>query len=460
MIGPYRLRGLLGVGGMGRVFLGLSAEGQLVAVKVVRTDLAADPQFRVRFRQEVAVARRVSGPFTAPVIDADADGPVPWLATAYVSGPSLTDAVAERGPLPTWSVLKLAAGLAEGLSVIHAAGVVHRDLKPSNVLLARDGPRVIDFGLSRASGASALTRTGPLVGSPGFMSPEQAEGREVGPPGDVFSLGAVLTFAATGEGPFGSGSALALVYRVIHCPPDLDQAPAEVQLLVRQCLAEDPGLRPTARELLTEVSRIRSMTGGHRAAAPGPVPLLSGRDPASPDLPLSLTAAQPAPSGPAPGGPVRHTDAQRWDWHPRGRGWRPLAAAAVIAALAAAAATAGVALASAHHASHPAQSQGHAASVPTSPAAFAPPSSAGPRASGPAATVRKRPAPVATPMRGGSPVVSFIQSASANPPAPQDTAPPRTQPPTRAASPPPSAAPTRSAALTPSADPTPTSGGY
>jgi serine/threonine protein kinase len=174
----------------------------------------------------------VSGPFTAPVVDADVDAALPWLATAYVPGPSLDAAVAERGPLPTWSVLKLAAGLAEGLSAIHAAGVAHRDLKPSNVLLAKDGPRLIDFGISRASGASALSHPGLLVGSPGFMSPEQAEGQEAGPPGDVFSLGAVLAFAATGEGPFGAGSTLALVYRVIHCPPDLDLVPAEVQPLV------------------------------------------------------------------------------------------------------------------------------------------------------------------------------------------------------------------------------------
>ena len=203
LIGPYRVRGRLGTGGMGRVYLGLSPGGRSVAVKVIRADLAQDAEFRARFRREVAVARKVSGLFTAPVIDADVDGPVPWLATAYVPGPSLADAVSEHGPLPAASVLALARGLAEGLSAIHAAGVVHRDLKPANVLLAEDGPRVIDFGISRAVEASALTHTGLVVGSPGFMSPEQAEGREVGPPSDIFSLGAVLAFAATGQGPFG-----------------------------------------------------------------------------------------------------------------------------------------------------------------------------------------------------------------------------------------------------------------
>ena len=270
VIGPYRLRGQLGAGGMGRVFLGVSAEGQLVAVKVIRADLAIDPGFRARFRQEVAVARKVSGQFTAPVVDADTDGPVPWLATAYVAGPSLDDAVAEHGPLPTWSVLKLAAGLAEGLSAIHAAGVVHRDLKPSNVLLAKDGPRVIDFGISRASGATTSTQSGLLVGSPGFISPEQAEGREVSPSADMFSLGAVLAFAATGEGPFGTGSTLALVYRVIHCPPDLDRVPAELRALVRLCLAKDPAARPTARELLAETDATRSLS---RSSVPSSVPL-------------------------------------------------------------------------------------------------------------------------------------------------------------------------------------------
>src|ERR1700733_11429371 len=220
VIGPYRLRGRLGRGGMGQVFLGISAGGRLVAVKVVRDDFATDPEFRARFRREVAVARTVSGQFTAPVIDADIDCPTPWLATAYVAGPSLAEAVAEHGPLPVSAVLKLAAGLAEGLSAIHTAGVVHRDLKPANVLLAEDGPRLIDFGISRSMESTSLTRTGIVVGSPGFMSPEQAEGRPVGPPSDVFSLGAVLTFAATGEGPFGEGSTVALLYRVVTSEPN------------------------------------------------------------------------------------------------------------------------------------------------------------------------------------------------------------------------------------------------
>ena len=219
VIGPYRLLGLLGSGGMGRVFLGLSVGGRRVAVKVIRAELAADPEFRIRFRQEVAAARKVSGLFTAVVVDADAQ--VPWLATAYVAGPSLAEAVDKNGPLPIDAVLALAAGLAESLAAIHAAGVAHRDLKPTNVLLAQDGPRVIDFGISRAVESTSLTNAGLVIGSPGFMSPEQAEGGAAGLPSDIFSLGAVLAFAASGQRPFGSGSSPALLFRVVHGTPDL-----------------------------------------------------------------------------------------------------------------------------------------------------------------------------------------------------------------------------------------------
>src|SRR6201994_1575158 len=228
-LGPCRLLGRLGAGAMGQVYLARSPGGRLVAVKVIRPELAADQRFRARFAREAAAARTVSGIFTAPVVDADTAAPQPWLATAYVPGPSLTEAVARRGPLPPGVVYTLGAGLAEGLLAIHAAGLVHRDLKPSNVLMADDGPRVIDFGISRAMEAGAVTSTGMVVGSPGFMSPEQAEGLEVGPPSDVFSLGAVLAFAATGEGPFGNGSTAALLYRVVHNPPGTTRIPAEIR---------------------------------------------------------------------------------------------------------------------------------------------------------------------------------------------------------------------------------------
>src|ERR1700730_6776346 len=229
LIGRYRLVGRLGGGGMGRVFLGLSAGGRPGAVKGIRAELAAALEFRVRFAREVAAARRVSGLFTALVVDADVDGPVPWLATAYVAGPSLSEAVTGDGPMSVRSALALAAGLAEGLSAIHAAGVVHCDLKPSNVLLSQDGPRVIDFGISRAAEAVSVTGAGPVVGSPGFMSPEQAMGEEIGPPSDIFSLGAVLTFAATGGGPFGRGSSPELAYRLVYQAPDLGPPPARLR---------------------------------------------------------------------------------------------------------------------------------------------------------------------------------------------------------------------------------------
>jgi eukaryotic-like serine/threonine-protein kinase len=256
-IGPYRLVGRLGQGGMGQVFLGVSRGGRPVAVKAIRPELAADSGFRTRFGREVAAARRVSGMYTAMVVDADVDGPVAWLATAYVPGPSLAEAVDAHGPLPEASLVALAGGLAESLSAIHAAGVVHRDLKPSNVLLAEDGPRVIDFGISRAAETTALTQTGLVVGSPGFMSPEQAIGGHIGPPSDIFNLGAVLAFAATGEGPFGTGTTASLLYRVVHGTPDLSHVPASVRPLIEHCLTKDPAQRPTADDLLGHVGALQ-----------------------------------------------------------------------------------------------------------------------------------------------------------------------------------------------------------
>ncbi|MGF1425363.1 serine/threonine-protein kinase, partial [Kitasatospora sp. LaBMicrA B282] len=252
-VGPYRLLARLGAGGMGRVYLARSAGGRTVAVKVVRAELAEDREFRERFRREVAAARAVAGRHTAPVVDAEPEGPAPWLATAYVLGPSLTEAVAAHGPLPLATVQALGIGLARALAAVHEAGLVHRDLKPSNVLLAADGPKVIDFGIARALDGDQLTGTGLVVGSPGFMSPEQAAGGRLGPASDVFSLASVLVFAVTGAGPFsrdGDTAPAALLYRVIHDEPSLDEVPDELLPIVAACLAKDPEDRPTPEELL------------------------------------------------------------------------------------------------------------------------------------------------------------------------------------------------------------------
>ncbi|MGA5818359.1 protein kinase domain-containing protein [Kitasatospora sp. NPDC094028] len=250
-VGAYRLLRRLGAGGMGRVYLGRTAGGRTVAVKVVRGELADDAEFRARFRQEVAAARRVGGAWTAPVLDADTEGEQPWVATGYVAGPALGTAVQDFGPLPEPAVRALGVGLAGALQHVHGLGLVHRDVKPSNVLLTLAGPRLIDFGIARALDAtSGLTQSGYVVGSPGFMSPEQANGQTAGPSGDVFSLGAVLAFAATGVHPFGEGvSAAVLLYRVLHEEPDVAGLAEPLRGIVLACLAKDPTARPTPRQL-------------------------------------------------------------------------------------------------------------------------------------------------------------------------------------------------------------------
>ncbi len=252
-VGRYRLLKRLGAGGMGLVYLGQSPSGRHVAVKIIRAELADDSSFRQRFRQEVTAAKQVGGMFTAPVVDADPDAPEPWMVTAYVAGPSLSDAITSWGPLSVRSVRILAAGLAEGLSSVHSAGLVHRDLKPSNVLLASDGPRIIDFGISRAADAAGPTRTGGVIGSPGFMSPEQARGEPVGPASDIFSLGSVLAYAATGSPPFGTGAPSVLLYRVVYGEPDTEKVAPELRPLIERCLTRDPAGRPTTDQLLAEL---------------------------------------------------------------------------------------------------------------------------------------------------------------------------------------------------------------
>jgi eukaryotic-like serine/threonine-protein kinase len=412
VIGPYRMVGRLGQGGMGQVFLGVSPGGRPVAVKAIRPDLASDPQFRIRFAREVAAARTVSGMFTAMVVGADVDGPIAWLATAYVPGPSLAEAVNEHGPLPEASLLALAAGLAEALAAIHAAGVTHRDLKPSNVLLAEDGPRVIDFGISRAAESTTLTQTGLTIGSPGFMSPEQAIGTEVGPPSDIFSLGTVLAFAATGKGPFGGGTTASLLYRVVHETPDLEGVPAAVRPVIERCLVKDPAQRPTAVALLDAVGALQP-TGnwlpdsviGMAAAPPSftpppgqpapttfdgtpaptgvPVPLVPGFGPtetsmadfgATPPYQATEVWSTPADGSPplVPGDPTPGTDGP-----PPRRRRRPLVLAAIVGVVVLGGAGAAFALSSRGHTPTPAPSpaaQISSATSTTSASASASPS--------------------------------------------------------------------------------------
>ncbi|MFF4657342.1 serine/threonine-protein kinase [Streptomyces sp. NPDC001381] len=270
-VGPYRLLGRLGAGGMGRVYLGRSAGGRTVAVKIVHPHLALDEEFRARFRREVEAARRVGGAWTAPVLDADCEATVPWVATAYAAGPSLAAAVASaEGPLPEHTVRVLGAGLAEALAAVHELGLVHRDVKPSNVLLTVDGPLLIDFGIARATdGTASLTSTGVSVGSPGYMAPEQILGKGVSGAADVFSLGAVLAYAATGRPPFPGDSSAALLYKVVHEEPALGAlGTGELREVVEACLAKDPSARPAPGE----VARRLAPEGAARLVAGGWLP--------------------------------------------------------------------------------------------------------------------------------------------------------------------------------------------
>ncbi|GCB46969.1 serine/threonine-protein kinase [Streptomyces sp. NL15-2K] len=296
VVGPYRLLGRLGSGGMGRVYLGRSAGGRTVAVKIVHPHFALDEEFRARFRREVEAARRVGGSWTAPVLDADPEAAVPWVATAYAAGPSLSAAVAEGGPLPAHTVRVLGAGLAEALAAVHELGLVHRDVKPSNVLLTVDGPLLIDFGIARAmDGTASLTSTGVSIGSPGYMSPEQILGKGATGAADVFSLGAVLAYAATGRPPFPGDSSAALLYKVVHEEPELGSLDGELRSLVAACLAKDPDTRPTPGE----VARRLAPEGAARLVAGGWLPgALVEQVSRSAVRLLNLETVQEASSGP------------------------------------------------------------------------------------------------------------------------------------------------------------------
>jgi hypothetical protein len=344
LLGEYRLQGRLGEGGMGRVYFGLSPAGRAVAIKVVQPKLADDTEFLRRFRQEVASARAVSGIYTAPVVATGLNDDPPWLATAYVPGPSLAQVVHERGALPESALRPLLAGLVEALQAIHGCGVVHRDLKPANVLLAADGPRVIDFGISRGVESSTTTITGAVFGTPGYMSPEQAEGRPADQASDVFALGCVIVYAATGTPPFGEGTAASVLYRVVHAEPRLDGLPPWLRGLVARCLAKDPALRPTPQALAALIPPGEQGTWPQAVSFwPKPVADLIGAyqpglqaqasESATPDEDASTTYGVSAGAGRPPGardyrdprdepgrrgGTDTHTGAQ--DRYPAGRG--------------------------------------------------------------------------------------------------------------------------------------------
>ncbi|WP_333740983.1 serine/threonine-protein kinase [Streptomyces sp. IBSBF 2806] len=320
-IGGYRLLARLGAGGMGRVYLARSDRGRTVAVKLVRRELAAREEFRARFRQEVRNAQRVGGFWTAPVLDADTEAAVPWVATGYVAGPSLQQVVShDHGPLPERSVRILAAGLAHALTNIHAAGIVHRDLKPSNVMVTIEGPRVIDFGVARAlesvTDDGGLTQTGAVIGSPGFMAPEQVRGDGVTPASDVFCLGSVIAYAATGVLPFGApdDGAHALMFRIAEDEPDLAGVPEGVADLVRACLRKDPAARPSLARVL-ELTGVDDTVSDGRSRDPWlpsalvaqlgrhAVRLLEVEDPENPENPESADGTERPRNTATPGYP-------------------------------------------------------------------------------------------------------------------------------------------------------------
>ncbi|WP_443042266.1 serine/threonine-protein kinase [Streptomyces sp. B21-105] len=331
VVGSFRLHRRLGAGGMGVVYLGSDKKGQRVALKVIRPDLAEDQEFRSRFAREVSAARRIRGGCTARLVAADLDADRPWFATQYVPGPSLHDKVNDEGPLGAAELASIGAALSEGLVAVHEAGVVHRDLKPSNILLSPKGPRIIDFGIAWATGASTLTHVGTAVGSPGFLAPEQVRGALVTPATDVFSLGATLAYASTSDSPFGQGSSEVMLYRVVHEEPHLHGVPDALAPLVRACLAKDPEERPSTLELSLRLKEIAAREAHGLADARPPAPRAAeadrptGRlaDPGRPERTLRYPGGPgtppprggaPSSRGPAPargGAPARSTNPSR-----------------------------------------------------------------------------------------------------------------------------------------------------
>ncbi|MFI6286011.1 PQQ-binding-like beta-propeller repeat protein [Streptomyces sp. NPDC051018] len=330
-IGPFEVLARLGAGGMGLVYLARSASGRRVAIKTVRTELAEDQLFRVRFTREVEAARAVSGFYTAAVVDADPRAAVPWLATAYVPAPSLEEIVNECGPLPAQAVRWLAAGIAEALQSIHGAGLVHRDLKPSNVLVVEDGPRVIDFGIASGVSNTRLTMTNVAVGTPAYMSPEQArDSRSVTGASDVFSLGSTLVFAATGHAPFHGANPVETVFMLLREGPDLEGLPPELRPLIESCMGMDAARRPTPEDLQAQLAPHLFASGGDdsgtasawlpvRATAMIEARRGGGRTTAPPPVPQPPPGPPPGPA-PVPPQPSQAPTRRNPDWARRGGG--------------------------------------------------------------------------------------------------------------------------------------------
>ncbi|MEY2228546.1 MULTISPECIES: serine/threonine-protein kinase [Streptomyces] len=341
VVGSFRLHRRLGAGGMGVVYLGSDRRGQRVALKVIRPDLAEDQEFRSRFAREVSAARRIRGGCTARLVAADLEAERPWFATQYVPGPSLHDRVAEEGPLTAAQIAAVGAALSEGLVAVHEAGVVHRDLKPSNILLSPKGPRIIDFGIAWATGASTLTHVGTAVGSPGFLAPEQVRGAAVTPATDVFALGATLAYAATADSPFGHGSSEVMLYRVVHEEPHLQGVPDALAPLVRACLAKDPEERPSTLQLSMRLKEIaareaQGLSDGRppaqRARVERPTGLLPEAERiggAAEEYPGRRTerrtggSTTPRAQGGTPSGPHSRPSSSRNPQHPGGPSSRP-----------------------------------------------------------------------------------------------------------------------------------------
>ncbi|MFE2207036.1 protein kinase domain-containing protein [Streptomyces rubiginosohelvolus] len=338
-IGGYPLEARLGSGGMGTVFLARTSSGRSIAIKLIHQQFAGDDEFRIRFRQEVAAARRVSGAFTAAVVDAAPEADQPWMATTYIEGPTLAQRITDEGPLGGAELRRLAVGLAEALRDIHRVGVVHRDLKPSNVVLSAEGPRVIDFGISRAVDQQTLTMTGRVIGTPPFMSPEQLQApRGVGPRSDVFSLGTLLVYAATGHGPFDADSPYITAYQVVHEAPSLGAVPDALRAVVEPCLDKDPERRPSVDELLVLLRDLPSDLGGTATAEPGAGrtrDMLTQHHLMTPDTPppttpaLASSATSAAPPAPAASGPPATGTAIGGRLRRR---WQPVLAAVVAVA--------------------------------------------------------------------------------------------------------------------------------